>query len=137
MSNDFLIDRTDKRVNIEYGSTGTIVFFMSKTCEKCDFTIISQYSKILYFKTYIFLDADEQFVNDIQQQFPSFQIQKSNLTVLNKELNVEAVPMVYALNKVGQIVGAGIFNTYDSLLRKISPLVEVFGTGRLSHESIS
>jgi len=137
MNNNFRIDRSDKVVSINYGPTGTIIFFMSKTCEKCDFSIISSYAKRFNFKTYIFIDADEHFVDEIQKQFPAFEIYQSHLTVLFKELNIEAVPLVYALNKVGQIVGGGLFNTFDSMVRKISPLVEVFGTGRLRDEGIS
>lgn len=134
---EFFFDRSETKASIHCGATGTVIFFMSKTCEKCDFSIINTYSENLYFKTYLFVDADPLFVTQLQKQFPHYEIRNCHLSVLYKELGVEAVPMVYALNKVGQIVGAGLFNTYESLLRKISPLTEVFGIGRTDNEGIS
>lgn len=132
MKDQFIIDRNGTKINLTYGSTGTVIFFMSNTCEKCDFSLINQYAESYYFKTYIFVDAGEEFVSEVKLRFQSFEINRSDLTVLFKEINLVGVPVVYSLNKVGQIVGAGIFNSFESLNRKISPLIDVFGTGKIA-----
>ncbi|GIO67032.1 hypothetical protein [Paenibacillus cookii] len=137
MPTPFAFDRAGHEAAIDFGPTGTVIFFMSKTCEKCDFSLLSQYSETFRFKTYLFVDADDDFASEIERMYPGFEVFKSDLTVLFKEIRVEAVPLVYAVNKVGQIVGGGLFNTYESLTRKISPLIEVFGSGSMLNENIS
>lgn len=82
------------------------------------------------------MEADGDYINWIVSEYPRFIIFKADLTVLYKEIKIEAVPLVLAINKVGQIVGGGLFNTYESLLRKISPLIEVFGSGSNPDENL-
>ncbi|MDR6715728.1 hypothetical protein [Paenibacillus sp. 2003] len=131
LKTNFRYSKDFQEVTIRWGETGTLIFFMSKTCEKCDFSILESYSKLFHFKTYIFVEANEEFVENLKNQFPKYNIYKSNFAVLFKELNIEVVPLVYALNKVGQLVAAGGFGSYEGLVRRIVPLVEVFGTGRV------
>lgn len=132
---NFQYSRNFVEAKIEWGETGTLVFFMSKTCEKCDFSIIETYSKLFHFKTYIFIEANDEYVESLKKKYPDYEIFKSNFSVLLKELNIEVVPLVYALNKVGQLVAAGGFSSYEGLVKRIVPLVEVFGTGRIIHAS--
>ncbi|MGQ8871295.1 hypothetical protein [Paenibacillus sp. TSA_86.1] len=135
IQNKFHYSRNSAEAEIEWGETGTLVFFMSKTCEMCDFSNIESYSKLFHFKTYIFVEANDEYIEILTEKFPNYKIFKSNFSILLKELNIEVVPLVYALNKLGQLVAAGAFNSYESLVRRILPLVEVFGTGRIIHES--
>lgn len=43
MQEHFKHDRAGNEAEIRFGQTGTVIFFMSKSCEKCDFSLLSQY----------------------------------------------------------------------------------------------
>ncbi|WP_258276139.1 hypothetical protein [Paenibacillus sp. SC116] len=133
LSNTFTINRMGSTVTIKPDpKTGAVIFFMSTTCKDCNFEAIEAYSEQFQFKTYLFVDGKQSFIDELREKYKSFIIEQADISTLYTEINIEVVPWVYALNSMGQIVSGGIFNNIDRLRVKIAPLIDVFGTGDTS-----
>ncbi|MBD8500057.1 hypothetical protein [Paenibacillus arenosi] len=131
----FSINRLGSIATIEPDpKTGAVLFFMSTTCKDCNFEAIEAYCERFQYKTYLFVDGEQSFIDELREKYTPFFIERADISTLHAEINIEVVPWVYALNSVGQIVSGGIFNCIDRLCVKIDPLIKVFDTGAIAND---
>lgn len=114
--------------SLRHTKNGSVVFIMSATCAACHMEPIQEFVNDYRGFTYCLLfEGDKKTMND-QIEIYNFDIPfyQCEVTKLEKQLNTDIVPYVLILNKIGQVIGAGIFNNYDRLKLLADPLIKVY-----------
>ncbi|MCY9545286.1 hypothetical protein M5X00_27300 [Paenibacillus alvei] len=106
---------------------GSAMFFFSNNCEACDINVAYEtcrrYNKFCYA---IFCEGyDEEAILELQKKYTKENIKVYSYKVkyLIEQLNVRAVPYMLVVNKIGQVIGAGIVNTCDHANKLMEPLL--------------
>ncbi|EPD80958.1 hypothetical protein [Paenibacillus sp. HGH0039] len=107
---------------------GTIVFLMSASCSACNMDlVISFMSSHPGFNYCILFEGNQESVEDLRKELdPEVRIHRCETAKLQTQLQVNAVPYAIVLNKVGQAVGADIFDKMANLNRAAAPLIRVY-----------
>ncbi|MFD2115821.1 hypothetical protein ACFSTH_11440 [Paenibacillus yanchengensis] len=108
--------------NTEYGS---ILYFTSNNCTACNINVmIETYLKHNKFSYAFFCEGyTENDLQSIRSKYEELKIYAYNAKVIAEELKVRSVPFMLVLNKVGQVVAAGVVNTYEHSLEIMKPLL--------------
>ncbi|WP_025850996.1 hypothetical protein [Paenibacillus ehimensis] len=116
----------------EETTTGSILFFMSSNCAACDMKSIQEFvSKHPYFTYILFFDGNNEVLQFQPQSYESgLQIYRCDFNKLQGQTHVNIVPYVLILNKIAQVVSAGIFNNYNKLELLAQPLIRVYTSER-------
>jgi hypothetical protein len=121
--------RGEKPVDLSWLSqtrNGSVMFFLSSYCEVCDADIvietINEYPEYSYA---IFFESPNnpvtnytKFLEERSVRLYSFQINQ-----LESSIKVQLVPFQLVLNKVGQVITAGIINTLPMIKALMMPLI--------------
>lgn len=109
----------------EYGS---VVFLMSAHCSACHMGPIQEFVENFRAFNYCVLFEGSDEVVEMQREVYDIDIPFyiSDPIKLQNQLHVGVMPFALVLNKIGQVVGAGIFNDYEKLKRLANPLIQVY-----------
>lgn len=113
---------------------GTIVFLMSATCSACNMDFATAFiSRHPGFDYCILYEGSPESVENLREELtPEVRVYRCETVKLHSQLKVNAVPYAIVLNKVGQAVGAGIFDKIESLNRAAAPLIRVYRNQNLN-----
>jgi len=107
---------------------GAVVFLISSACSACRIEPI--YHFILNYQQFSYVvlyegELDEQYTELMSLDVP---LMKINAVKIGGYLQVTSIPWAFALNRLGQIVGAGIFNDDEHLEQLSRPLLRVYAS---------
>jgi len=107
---------------------GTIVFLMSTGCSACNMDYaVSFMNSQPGFNYCILFEGSQESVEELRRELdPEVRIHRCETAKLQAQLKVNAVPYAIVLNKVGQAVGADIFDKIANLNRAAAPLIRVY-----------
>ncbi|MVO98603.1 hypothetical protein [Paenibacillus lutrae] len=113
---------------LRHTERGTLVFILSGTCSACNTEpVISFMNKYPHFDYCILFEGSLQSLEDHRKELDSnVPIYPCDTVKLHAQLKVNVVPYVIVLNKIGQAVGADIFDNLARLERVASPLIRVY-----------
>ncbi|RXZ78596.1 hypothetical protein EBB07_26155 [Paenibacillaceae bacterium] len=107
---------------------GSLVFVMSPSCESCSFDPIRDFSlDFPAFQYAMLIDSGEQAFMELREEHElSFPLIRFDTSKYLLQLGVDQIPWVFVLNRIGQVVGAGVFNHTQHLLHIARPLLDVY-----------
>ncbi|WP_340388613.1 hypothetical protein [Paenibacillus sp. FSL E2-0151] len=110
---------------------GSALFFLSGGCEACDINPIKKtIENYPDFDYAIFYEgptrADEEYFNEKKVRY-----YYCDLAKIEKELFVKVAPFQLVVNKIGQVVTAGVCNHEEHIGNLLSPLLRVSTNNKL------
>lgn len=102
---------------------GSSLYFLSEGCQACDLNpILKTIRKYQEFQHVIFYEGIEKLIID-KDFCPNTIIYSCNLESIEKQLNIKVVPYHLVLNRIGQVITAGVINNDIQIENHLSPLI--------------
>lgn len=119
---------------IRHSKHGSLVFMVSATCMACRMEPIQKF--VDHYKDFeycVFFEGSRESMNT-QKEIYDFDIPfyQCDSNKIQKHLKINVVPYVLVLNKIGQVVSAGIFNDYGNLKQLANSLIRVYERSTVS-----
>ncbi|QYR21110.1 hypothetical protein KZ483_25905 [Paenibacillus sp. sptzw28] len=107
---------------------GSILFFLSHYCEACDAEVVLEaIKKYPEFSYIIFFEGPVNPVSNYKQLLDerNVKLYSFHIDQIENSLKVQLIPYQLVLNKVGQVITAGIINTLPMIEDLMLPLLRV------------
>jgi hypothetical protein len=113
---------------------GSILFFVSTTCSACNMESVKNFVDDYPHFTYCVFFEGNQEAMDIQREVYELDIPfyVCNVTKLQPQTQVNAIPYVVVLNKIGQAIAGDIFNSTENIRQTAHPLIQVYDRKRFN-----
>ncbi|WP_028559354.1 hypothetical protein [Paenibacillus pinihumi] len=107
---------------------GSVVFLMSAYCSACNMKPVQEF--VEQYTAFRYCVLFEGTLQEMEQQRDIYDLDIPfhicDAAKITTQLMVNAMPYALVLNKIGQAVGAGIFNDYEKLEILTAPLIRVY-----------
>ncbi|WP_405081972.1 hypothetical protein ACI48J_04975 [Paenibacillus chitinolyticus] len=106
---------------------GGVIFVFSKHCTACNMDIaLETFNKHQEIAYAMFCEgySEEEF-SELGDKHEGLKLYAHEMSCLEAELNIQVVPYMLVVNKIGQIIGGGIVNSYEHVFNLIKPLLRV------------
>ncbi|KQO10860.1 hypothetical protein [Paenibacillus sp. Leaf72] len=110
---------------IKESNYGSVLYFFGANCQACDIEVaFKTYSNHKEFNYVIFCENyNDELLKEYQTRHESVKVYAYNSRCISSEIGVNVVPFMLVVNKIGQIITAGVVNSYDHSQELLSPLV--------------
>ncbi|ADM68057.1 hypothetical protein GMA19_00173 [Paenibacillus polymyxa E681] len=108
--------------------SGSILFFMSSYCSACHMEVVEDFiEEFPQFDYGIFYEtSEEQFAEHTKPFLGKAHLYPCDLSRLKPQTLVNSVPYALALNKMGQVTGAGVIGTDTEMQQVAYSLLTVY-----------
>ncbi|MBU7316687.1 hypothetical protein [Paenibacillus oleatilyticus] len=107
---------------------GSVVFLMSASCSACSMAPVQEFTeRFEAFRYCVLFEGSEEAMEQQREIYDlDMPFYLCDTVKLHSQLKVGIVPYALILNKLGQAVGADIFNDCEKLERLAAPLIRVY-----------
>ncbi|GMX63676.1 hypothetical protein Elgi_02850 [Paenibacillus elgii] len=107
---------------------GSVVFLMSASCSACSMGPVQEFTERFgVFRSCVLFEGSTEAMEQQREIYDlDMPFYLCDTVKLQSQLKVGAVPYALILNKLGQAVGAGIFNDCEKLEQLAAPLIRVY-----------
>ena len=109
---------------------GSALFFTSNNCSACDINVPLDCSikyDLLQFAVFC-ENYDDDLLIELSSKYPKVMFYKTNATYIEGGFGIRAVPFILVVNRIGQIIKAGVAGRINSATALLQPLLNVLNT---------